>query len=364
MGGENNRVKDKVGADADAKQVIDALVDISGEDSFPASDPPSSTPATGVGMPPGDLGRRARPAPRPARAKAQRDAAKPRTQPAPPFPEQHQGKPGLESALNPQPNYQAPAYSGADKLLGKVALITGGDSGIGRAVAVLFAREGADVALVFLPEELADAETTRDAIEAEGGNALLLPGDVTHVGFCREAVAQTVNHFGQLDVLVNNAAFQQHRDGIEDLTDAQWDRSFRTNVYGYFHMVKAAVPHLHDGAAIINTGSITGLEGSGRLLDYAATKGAIHAFTKSLAQNLVRRGVRVNCVAPGPVWTPLNPSDRPAQEVAHFGEHTPMHRPAQPEEIAPAYVFFASRADSGYITGEVLTLLGGQTRAA
>lgn len=366
MATESNRVKDKVGPNADEEQVADALVDIAGEDSFPASDPPSSTPLQSIGAPPRDLARRARKMPERSnpRSRAGNTALRPRPQPAPPFPEQHQAKPGREAALDPQPNYLAPAYAGANKLQGKVALITGGDSGIGRAVAVLFAREGADVALVFLPEEVADAEVTRDAIEAEGGNALLLPGDVTHVSFCREAVDQTLHHFGQLDVLVNNAAFQQHRDEIEDLTDAQWDRTFRTNVYGYFHMVKAAIAHLREGAAIINTGSITGLEGSARLLDYAATKGAIHAFTKSLAQNLVKRGVRVNCVAPGPVWTPLNPADRPAQEVAHFGEHTPMHRPAQPEEIAPAYVFFASPADSGYITGEVLTLLGGQTRAA
>jgi len=284
-------------------------------------------------------------------------------QPKNPFPAQHQEKPGSEAELNPRPQYQAPLYKGAGKLSNKVALITGGDSGIGRAVAVLYAREGADVALLFLPEELADAEETRDAVEAEGRAALLLPGDITDVTFCREAVQRTVSHFGKLDILVNNAAFQRHQTGLDQLTDEQWDHTFRTNIYGYYRMAKAALPHLKPGSAIINTGSITGLEGSKQLLDYAATKGAIHAFTKSLAQNLVEKHIRVNCVAPGPVWTPLNPADQPAEKVEHFGEDTPMKRPAQPEEIAPAYVFFASEADSSYITGEVLTLLGGETTA-
>ena len=284
-------------------------------------------------------------------------------QPEPPFPEQHLDKPGLESELEPRPRFEAPPYRGADKLAGSVALITGGDSGIGRAVAVLFAREGADVALVYLPAEQSDAETTRDAVEAEGGRAELIAGDVRDPEFCREAVERTVEAFGRLDVLVNNAAYQQHREGIDELTEAQWDLTMRTNIYGYFYMAKAAVPHLPPGGAILNTGSIVGLEGRGRLIDYGASKGAIHAFTKSLAQDLVDRGIRVNCVAPGPVWTPLNPADRPAEEVAHFGEGTPMGRPAQPEEIAPAYVFLASNADSSYITGEVLTLLGGATTA-
>lgn len=284
-------------------------------------------------------------------------------EPKNPFPAQHQEKPGSEAKLNPRPHYQAPLYKGAGKLNNKVALITGGDSGIGRAVAVLYAREGADVALSFLPEELADAEETREAVEAEGRTALLLPGDITDVDYCREAVERTVSHFGKLDIVVNNAAFQQHQEGLEHLSDEQWDHTFRTNIYGYFRMAKAALPHLKPGSVIINTGSITGLEGSKQLLDYAATKGAIHAFTKSLAQNLVEKHIRVNCVAPGPVWTPLNPADKPAEKVAHFGEETPMKRPAQPEEIAPAYVFFASEADSSYITGEVLTLLGGETTA-
>jgi NAD(P)-dependent dehydrogenase (short-subunit alcohol dehydrogenase family) len=296
--------------------------------------------------------------PVPKAAKTQR-----RQQPKPPFPPQHQEKPGIEAELTPRPQYQAPQYQGAGKLRDKVALITGGDSGIGRAVAVLYAREGADVALVFLPEEQRDAEETRDAVVAEGRQALLCPGDVTSPAFCREVVQQTVRHFGRLDVLVNNAAFQQHQESIEQLSEEQWDRTFRTNIYGYFYMAKAALAHLQPGGTIINTGSITGLEGSKHLLDYSSTKGAIHAFTKSLAQNLIAKGIRVNCVAPGPVWTPLNPADKPAEKVAQFGADTPLKRPAQPEEIAPAFVFFASEADSSYITGEVLTLLGGETTA-
>jgi NAD(P)-dependent dehydrogenase (short-subunit alcohol dehydrogenase family) len=285
-------------------------------------------------------------------------------QPKPPFAKQHQEKPGIEADLDPKPKYQAPQYKAAGKLDGKVALVTGGDSGIGRAVAVLYAREGASVAIVYLREEQRDADETRRAIEAAGRDALLLPGDVGDPAFCREAVKKTVDRFGGLDVLVNNAAYQNRQDSIEEITEEQWDHTFRTNIYGYFHMVKASLPHLKAGSAIINTGSITGLEGNKQLLDYSSTKGAIHAFTKSLAQNLVKKQIRVNCVAPGPVWTPLNPSDNKSpEEVAHFGEGTPMERPAQPEEVAPAFVFFASNADSSYITGEVLTLLGGETTA-
>ena len=285
-------------------------------------------------------------------------------QPKPPFPAQHQEKPGIESKLDPRPRYRGEDYHGSAKLQGKTALITGGDSGIGRAVAVFFAREGADVAIVYLPAEQSDANETRQAVEAEGRRALLLPGDVRDPAFCRDAVERTVREFARLDILVNNAAFQQGQDSIDKVTDEQWDQTFKTNIYGYFYMAKAAIPHLKPGSAIINCGSITGLEGNKRLLDYSATKGAIHAFTKSLAQQLVDRGIRVNCVAPGPVWTPLNPSDRPAEQVAKFGADTPLKRPAQPEEIAPAFVFFASHVDSSYITGEVLTLLGGDTVAA
>ncbi|MCU1331385.1 MAG: Short-chain dehydrogenase/reductase [Candidatus Angelobacter sp.] len=285
-------------------------------------------------------------------------------EPKPPFPKQHQPHPGIEAEVEPRPRYEAPLYRGADKLLDKVALITGGDSGIGRAVAVLYAREGADVAVVFLPEEKKDAEETANAVEEEGRRCVLIPGDVTDPKFCRAAVEQTVEEFGGLDILVNNAAFQQHQESIEDLSEEQWEKTFRTNIFGYFYMAKAALPHLKSGSAIVNTGSITGLQGNKQLLDYASTKGAIHAFTKSLAQNLVEQRIRVNCVAPGPVWTPLNIADKPPEKAAEHGKETPMERPAQPEEVAPAYVFFASEADSSYITGEVLTLLGGETTAA
>jgi NAD(P)-dependent dehydrogenase (short-subunit alcohol dehydrogenase family) len=284
-------------------------------------------------------------------------------EPKPPFPKQHQEKPGIEAELDPRPRYKAPLYKGSGKLEGKTALITGGDSGIGRAVAVLFAREGADVAILYL-EERRDAEETKGAVEAEGQRALLIMGDVSDPQFCRDAVERTVKEFGRLDVLVNNAAFQNQQEGLDAKTDEQWERTFRTNIFGYFYMARAALKHLHEGGVIINTGSITGLEGSPKLLDYSATKGAIHAFTKSLAQNLVDRKIRVNCVAPGPVWTPLNPSDnKTPEQISTFGTDTPMGRPAQPEEIAPAYVFFASQADSSYITGEVLTLLGGESTA-
>jgi NAD(P)-dependent dehydrogenase (short-subunit alcohol dehydrogenase family) len=284
--------------------------------------------------------------------------------PKPPFPPQHQERPGLERDVTPRPRYEAPQYRGSGKLRGKVALITGGDSGIGRAVAVLYAREGADVAIVFLKEEQVDAEETCAAVEAEGQRCLLLPGDVSRSTFCERAVERTVAELGRLDVLVNNAAFQQHQAALEDVSDEQLEKTFRTNIFGYFYMARAALPHLKRGSAIVNTGSITGLQGSKELLDYSSTKGAIHAFTKSLAQNLVDRGIRVNCVAPGPIWTPLNIVDKEAKEAGEQGKDTPMQRPGQPEEVAPAFVFFASDADSSYITGEVLTLLGGETTAA
>ncbi|HEY0006317.1 MAG TPA: SDR family oxidoreductase [Pyrinomonadaceae bacterium] len=297
-------------------------------------------------------------------AKARKGARKGKQrEPKSPMPAQHQEKPGLESRLNPKPEYQAPLYKGSGKLKDKIALITGGDSGIGRAVAVLYAREGADVAIIYLPSEESDAEETRRGVKAEGRECLLIPGDVREPVFCRRAVDRTVQEYGKLDLLVNNAAFQQHQKSLEDVSEEQWDRTFKTNIYGYFYMTKAALRYLPEGSAIVNTGSITGLEGSKELLDYSATKGAIHAFTKSLAQNLVEKGIRVNCVSPGPVWTPLNPSDKSAEEVPGFGADTPMKRPAQPEEIAPAFVYFASEADSSYVTGEILTLLGGETRA-
>jgi NAD(P)-dependent dehydrogenase (short-subunit alcohol dehydrogenase family) len=283
-----------------------------------------------------------------------------RKYPEPPQPKQHLKKPGLESDLEPKPKYLAPDYRGSGKLEDKVAIVTGGDSGIGRAVAVLFAREGADVAIVYLSED-EDAEETRRAVEHEGRRAILIPGDVSDSGFCDEAVETTVREFGRLDILVNNAAFQEHLPSLEAITDEQLDRTFRTNIYGYFYMARAALPHLKRGAAIVNSGSVTGIQGSKELLDYASTKGAIHAFTKSLAQNLVEKGIRVNAVAPGPVWTPLNPADQDAAKVAKFGSDVPMKRPAQPEEVAPSYVFLAAPVCSSYITGEVLPVLGGET---
>jgi NAD(P)-dependent dehydrogenase (short-subunit alcohol dehydrogenase family) len=297
---------------------------------------------------------------KPASSKNEAVQAGSRRYPETPLPKQHLRKPGVESELKPRPMYRAPEYRGSGKLEDKVALITGGDSGIGRAVAVLYAREGADVAIVYLSEE-EDAEETRNAVEAEGRRALLLPGDVTDPSFCRRAVAATVREFGQLDILVNNAAFQEHVDSLEDLSEEQLDRTFKTNIYGYFHMARAALPHLQEGSVIVNSGSVTGIEGSKNLLDYSATKGAIHAFTKSLAQNLLEKGIRVNCVAPGPVWTPLNPADVDAEKVSEFGGDVGMKRPAQPEEVAPAYVFLAAPSCSSYITGEILPVLGGQS---
>ncbi len=281
-----------------------------------------------------------------------------------PLPEQEQERPGIESQIDPRPQFLAPAYKGSEKLKDKVALITGGDSGIGRSVAVLYAREGADVAIVFLPAEKSDAVETSKYVQDEGRKCLLIAGDVKSSEFCDKAVEKTVAEFGQLDILVNNAAYQHHQESIEDITDEQLEKTFRTNIFGYFYMARSAVKYLGKGGVIVNCGSITGLEGAAELLDYSATKGAIHAFTKSLAQNLVEKGIRVNCVSPGPVWTPLNVADKDAEDVANHGADTPMKRPGQPEEIAPAFVFFASNADSSYITGEVLTLLGGETTAA
>lgn len=281
-----------------------------------------------------------------------------RDYPVPPFPRQHQPKPGDEAALDPAPMYDAPFWKGSGKLEGKVALITGGDSGIGRAVAVLFAREGADVAIAHLAED-ADAETTRAAVEAEGRRAIVLKGDVTSRDFCRDAVARTLAELGALDVLVNNAAFQVHAADFLDITPEHFEETIRTNLFGYFHMAQAAAGVMKPGAAIVNTGSVTGIDGSKELDDYSMTKGGIHAFTRALAGNLVSRGIRVNAVAPGPVWTPLNPSDREAGEVSRFGASTPMKRPAQPEELAPAYVFLASPQCSSYITGEILPVIGG-----
>ena len=283
-----------------------------------------------------------------------------RDYPKPPLPRQHLKKPGSEAKLEPAPMYEAPAYRGSGKLQDMAALITGGDSGIGRAVAVLYAREGADVAIVYLNEH-EDAEETRRAVEAEGRACLLIPGDVTDTAFCEDAVAQTIEAFGKFDILVNNAAYQEHADRLEDLTEEHFDLTLKTNLYGYFHMAKAAVPHMKEGGSIVMTGSVAGIRGSHHLLDYSMTKGGIHAFTRSLAAQLVGRGIRVNAVSPGPVWTPLNPADRKPEQVAEFGAKTAMKRPAQPEEIAPAFVFMAAPSCSSYITGEVLPIIGGYT---
>ena len=297
----------------------------------------------------------ARPAKKPAKKATQAGA---RRQPENPLPAQHQRKPGAEHKLKPQPRYLAPDYRGSDKLKGMSAIVTGGDSGIGRAVAVLFAREGADVAVLYLDEH-EDARTTADQVEAEGRRCLLVSGDVRDSAFCDAAVAEVVEAFGGIDVLVNNAAFQLHADRIEDLTDEHLDETLQTNIGGYFHMARVVVPHMGQGASIINTGSETGLFGSKALLDYSATKGAIHAFTMSLASQLQPRGIRVNAVAPGPVWTPLNPADKQAPDVANFGKDSAMGRPAQPEELSPAYVFLASPITASYISGAILPVMGG-----
>jgi NAD(P)-dependent dehydrogenase (short-subunit alcohol dehydrogenase family) len=285
--------------------------------------------------------------------------------PKPPFPPQKLDKPGLEADLEPKPKYEAPHYKGADKLKGKHALITGGDSGIGRAVAVLFAREGADVAICYLPEEQRDADETKRAVEAEGRRCVQIPGDLTDEKFCRELVERARKELGGLEILVSNAAHQNRKE-LDELTPEEFDRTFKTNIYAYYLLTKYAIPHMPRGSAIIATSSSTGFRGNPELPDYSATKGAINQFTKALAKQLVEKGIRVNAVAPGPVWTPLNAADMgmTPEQVAEFGKKTPLERPAQPEEVAPAYVFLASEADSSFITGIILPVLGGETIGA
>jgi NAD(P)-dependent dehydrogenase (short-subunit alcohol dehydrogenase family) len=283
--------------------------------------------------------------------------------PEPPFPAQDVDAPGDESKLDPRPRYQARSYQGSAKLNDMVAIITGGDSGIGRAVAVLYAREGCDVAIVYHNEH-DDAEETRQAVLAEGRRCILIPGDVKSREFCEEAVEQTLEEFGKLDILVNNAAYQEHVESLADLSEEHFEMTVKTNLFGYYHMAQAALPYLGIGSSIINTGSETGIFGSAALLDYSATKGAIHSFSKALASNLVEQGIRVNVVAPGPVWTPLNPADQTSEQIASFGSNTDMKRPAQPEEVAPAYVFLAAPSCASYITGIVLPVMGGVTGSA
>jgi len=289
-----------------------------------------------------------------------------RSQPEPKFPAQSQPRPGLDARMDPRPRHTMPALQGTGKLKDEVALITGGDSGIGAAVAILFAREGADVAIIYLREEQEDAEHVRKHVEEEGRRCLLIPGDVKDSSFCQQAVEKTVKEFGRLDILVNNAAIMYQRTSLEDLTDEELDALFRTNIIGYFYMARAALKHFKPGARIINCGSVAGLEGNPDLLGYAETKGAIHTFTKSLASGLISKGIRVNCVSPGPVWTPLNASAREAEQMAGYGSEidgVPLGRPAQPEEISPAFLFFASPADSSYVNGEILSLFGGAVHA-
>lgn len=277
--------------------------------------------------------------------------------PTPPMPAQQQQKPGFDADLVPQPDHQASRYLGSGKLENQVALITGGDSGIGRSIAILFAREGADVAIIYLCED-EDAQQTKSYVENEGKQCLCLRGDVKDPDFCRWAAEQVTQHYGKLNVLVNNAAFQEHASSLLDLSPERLDETFKTNIYGYIFMAQACLPHLHRGDCIINTSSVTATQGNAQLLDYSSTKGAINAFTYSLANNLADEGIRVNAVSPGPVWTPLNPADRPAADMADFGKGTVFKRPAQPEEIAPAYVYLASSITASFVTGSVLSISG------
>jgi len=273
------------------------------------------------------------------------------------LPPQEQPEPGKEGLMNPRPEYRGEDYKAAGKLEGKVAIITGGDSGIGRSVAVLYAREGADVAILYLDQHQ-DAEETRTVVEQYGRRCLTFAGDVADRDVCRKVIDETLAAFGKLDILVNNAAEQHPQEKLEDISEEQWEKTFRTNIFGMFQMTKAALPHLGKGASIINTTSVTAYKGSPQLLDYSATKGAITAFTRSLSMNLAERGIRVNGVAPGPIWTPLIPSTFDANEVAEFGSNTPMKRPGQPDEVAPAYVYLAS-SDAAYVSGQVIHVNGG-----
>lgn len=273
------------------------------------------------------------------------------------LPPQHQPEPGTEGIMHPRPAYRGEDYKAAGKLDGKVAIITGGDSGIGRSVAVLFAREGANVTILYLDQH-EDAEETRRVVEAQGRRCLAIAGDVAQESTCSKVIEETLSTFGQLDILVNNAAEQHPQKRFEDISQQQWEKTFRTNVFGMFQMTQAALPHLGDGAAIINTASVTAYKGNPMLIDYSSTKGAIVSFTRALAMHLADRGIRVNGVAPGPIWTPLIPSTFDADEVAEFGSSVPLKRPGQPEEVAPAYVYLASR-DASYVSGQIIHVNGG-----
>ena len=273
-------------------------------------------------------------------------------------PQQQDRQPGIESEMTPRPKAEDRAYKGCGKLKDKVALITGGDSGIGRAVAICYAKEGADVSIVYLNEH-SDAEETRRQVEEEGRRCLLIAGDVGDEAFCGEAVERTVSELGRLDILVNNAAEQHPQDSIEKISAEQLERTFRTNIFSFFFLTKAALRHLKEGSAIINTTSVTAYKGNPQLIDYSSTKGAIVAFTRALSNSLVEKGIRVNGVAPGPIWTPLIPSTFPPEKVASFGANVPMKRAGQPEEVAPCYVFLASD-DSSYIAGQILHPNGGE----
>ncbi|MBV9168624.1 MAG: SDR family oxidoreductase [Chloroflexi bacterium] len=281
--------------------------------------------------------------------------------PKPPFPEQQQAHPGSEAAMQPRPDYGEQSYRGSARLTGKKALITGGDSGIGRAVALAFAREGADVVISYLDEEQ-DAQETAQAVREAGRTCITVAGDISRQEHCQQIVQRAVNELGGLDVLVNNAAYQMTHEGIDDLSAEEWDHTFRTNIYAMFWLCKAALPTLREGGTIINTASIEAYQPKPSLLAYATTKGAIVTFTKALAADAIKRGVRVNAVAPGPIWTPLIPSTMPAEEVKQFGQSTPMGRAGQPAELAPIYVFLAA-PESSYITGEVIGATGGRPLA-
>ena len=273
------------------------------------------------------------------------------------LPPQQQPEPGKEGLMIPRPEFRGEDYKAAGTLQGNVAIITGGDSGIGRSVAVLFAREGADVAILYLDQHQ-DADQTRKVVEEQGRTCLTFAGDVADRDVCRKVVDETLAKFGKLDILVNNAAEQHPQKGLEDISEEQWEKTFRTNIFGMFQITKAALPHLKEGASIINTTSVTAYKGSPQLLDYSATKGAITAFTRSLSMNLAERGIRVNGVAPGPIWTPLIPSTFDADKVAEFGANVPFKRPGQPDEVAPAYVYLAS-SDASYVSGQVIHVNGG-----